>query len=203
MALFGFGKKKDEPLPKTGPVSGVSEVDPEEFFKNMGRKPKTPRGVADITVPEVKGLREEPLPPPKSTIKNFAGEIDTDGLVDKTALEPAKDLGNIKFIDTGKINTDVIPKEEKIYREPKELSAEDFFKDLDRKRPPKIDIDVPEVKGLREQPAPKYVTDIGDAFADTAAAEALKDKTTEPFDFVSGDINTVDVTKLDMSVLRD
>ncbi|MBQ5329858.1 MAG: hypothetical protein J6F31_01265 [Oscillospiraceae bacterium] len=204
MALFGFGKKKEEPLPKVSPVSSVSNVDPDEFFKNMGRKPKTPKGVAEISVPEVAGhLREEPLPRPKSTIKSFAQEINTDGLVDKSALAPAEDRGDIRLIDTTRLNTDVIPKEEKIYREPKELSADDFFKDLDRKRPAKIDIDVPEVTGLREGPAPQYKTEIGDAFADTKAAEALKDKTTAPLGFVTGDINTIDVTKLDMSVLRD
>lgn len=204
MALFNFGKKKDPVPAPSAKVTTFSDVDPDDFFKDMGRKPKAPKGVAEIASPEITGLHDEPLPRPVSTIKNYTAAIDTDSLEDKSLLPPDANSGNIKKIDTETLNTDVIPKEKKILRSaPKPVSADDFFADLDRKRPRSIDIDLPEVTGLREKPVEHHVTDIGDAAVNEAAAAALKDKSHEIPDFVVGDINTIDVTKLDMSSLRD
>ncbi|MBQ4363342.1 MAG: hypothetical protein II782_05015 [Oscillospiraceae bacterium] len=200
MALFG--KKKDIPVTPAPTVSYPS-VDPDDFFKDMGRKPKAPKGLVDITSPEITGLREKPLEAPGSTIKDNDMPIDTDTLTDKTLLPPDPEHAHIRTINTETIDTTVIPKEEKIFREEKPLSADDFFKDLDRKRPRSIDIDLPEVDGvLRAEPIPHHVTDIGDAEVDESAVEALHDKSGDVPDFVVGDINLVDVSHLDMSSLR-
>ncbi len=203
MALFSFGKKK-EAIPSPAPKTTISDVNPDDFFKDMGRKPKAPKGVTEIASPEITGLHDEPLPRPVSTIKNYAEKIDTDQLIDKTELPPDAHHADIRQINTDTLDTENIPKEEKILRStPKPVTADDFFADLDRKRPRSIDIDLPEVTGLREHPEEHHITDIGDVIPDDAAADALADKTTEPFDFVVGDINGIDVTKLDMSSLRD
>lgn len=203
MALFGFGKKKDEPLPKMNGQAPVGSINPDDFFRDMGRKPKKPKGVEEISSPEIVGLHDEPLPRPKIDIKSF-GEIDTTGLADKTEEQPTYKKGNIKQIDTESLDTEHIGKEEKILRSaPKPVTADDFFKDLDRKRPKSIDIDLPEITGLREEPIPHHNTDIGDEVPDETAVDALPDKLHETHDYINGDISTIDVTKLDMSGLRD
>ncbi|MBQ8978683.1 MAG: hypothetical protein IJ080_02850 [Oscillospiraceae bacterium] len=199
MALFGFGKKKD--IPTTFNQTSAPVANADDFFKDMGRKKKAPTSVVDIPVPEVTGLHDAPLPPPGSTIRNIA-EVDPSSLRDKTLDAPDPAHANIRAIKDN-IDTTVIPKEEKILRSPKVITADDFFRDLDRRqRPVKNDIDVPEVTGLRDAPPAHHVTDIGDAFADDNEVTALKDKTHEPDTFVHGDINTVDINTIDLSSLR-
>ena len=109
MALPFFGKKKPAPAP-AAPKKSVPVVDADDFFKDMGRKPKKPTDLQMIDLPEITGLRERPLEPPGSTIKN-AVEVSTDGLADKT-LEVTPGLGNVKGISSDSIDTTVIPKEE-------------------------------------------------------------------------------------------
>ena len=199
MALFGIGKKKD--IPTTFNTTSAPTTNAEDFFKDMGRKRKEPTSVIDIAPPQISGLRESPLPPPGSTIRN-AQEVDADALRDKSMDAPDPHHADIRAIKD-EIDTTVIPKEEKILRSPKVVTADDFFKDLDqRKRPVKNDIDLPEVTGLREAPPEHHVTDIGDAAADDSAVTALPDKTTEVDEFVHGDINNVDIGAIDLSSLR-
>lgn len=205
MALSFFGKKKQETMPTNTTSAPIDNA--EDFFKDMGRKRKQPTGFIDVEPPIISGLHDEPLPPPGSTIKN-AEEVETASLRDKSNDAPDPMHARINAIKE-EINTDVIPKEEKIYREPNfgGISADDFFRDLDRKKPAKaVEIDVPEVTGLREHPVEHTQAQIGGADDDEAAVEAaveaLKDKTTETGDFVHGDINTVDLSAIDLSSLR-
>lgn len=68
---------------------------------------------------------------------------------------------------------------------PKTANADDFFADLDRKSKPKAateqavkaDIDVPDITGLREEPAVFVSSSMNDVEADLIAAENLTDKT--------------------------
>ena len=202
MALPFFGKKKpEEEIPMNFTSAPVDNVD--DFFKDMGRKPKMPDGVVDIEPPLITGLHDEPLPPPGSTIVN-AEEVTTEELRDKSGDGPDPLHARITTIKE-EINTDVIPKEKKIYRSPNigGVNADDFFRDLDRKKPPKpVEIDVPEVTGLREGPANAPNIDIAGAEPDEAAVDALKDKTKEVGNFVHGDISVVDLSAIDTSSLR-
>ena len=197
MALFG----KKNSIPNT-PLNQTSApiTDAEDFFKDMGRKKKPVKDTFDIDLPIITGLHDEPLPAPGSTIKN-ADSVDTDGLRDKSGDGPDPLHARIREFKE-EIDTTVIPKEEKIYRSEKVITADDFFRDLDRKRAPKIDIDVPEITGLREAPEAHHISDIGDADPDEDAVEALADKTHEVGNFVHGDISVVDIGSIDLSSLR-
>ena len=58
--------QSDTPAPSPAPVSSPSKiVDADDFFKDMGRKPKLPKDLASIETPEVTGLREGPAPVPE------------------------------------------------------------------------------------------------------------------------------------------
>ncbi len=202
MALSFFGKKKpQEEMPTNFTSAPIDNA--EDFFKDMGKKPKKPTGFIDVEPPIITGLHDDPLPPPGSTIKN-AEDVNTDSLRDKSGDGPDPLHARITTIKE-EINTDVIPKEEKIYRSPNigGVNADDFFRDLDKKKPPKaVEIDVPEVTGLREGPEVHTSAHIAAEIPDEDAVEALKDKTKETGDFVHGDINTVDLSAIDLSSLR-
>ncbi len=70
--------------------------DPDDFFKDIGKKKKLPKEVASIETPEVTGLREKPADAVVSTLADFSAEIPTDGLIDKAALD---DGGYHGFMD--------------------------------------------------------------------------------------------------------
>lgn len=71
-------------------TSSNNFVDPDDFFKDMGRKPKTPKVETKVEIesPDIVGLREAPLPVPPSTLTELdTADIVTDGLIDKRALD--------------------------------------------------------------------------------------------------------------------
>lgn len=179
--LFFKNKNKDEAAASVKAAAPISRplVDADDFFKDLERKPKKKAPEFNIDVPEVTGLREAPLEPPGSTIKN-AAQVSTEGLIDKTKLDDNQIRGDIRTVVTADMDLDASfekIKEEKISSKAvvKELdptNPEDFFKDLDRKKPKpvKVDIDVPEVTGLREapdEPPGSTITDIGEINADS------------------------------------
>ncbi len=200
MALPFFGKKKPAPAP-AAPKKSVPVVDADDFFKDMGRKPKKPTDLQMIDLPEITGLRERPLEPPGSTIKN-AVEVSTDGLADKT-LEVTPGLGNVKGISSDTIDTTVIPKEERIDTG-RARTADDFFRNMGRKAAVTESLEVPEVTGLRERPEEHADTLGGVALTATVEEEVdeLPDKNIRRTDIVYGDIGGVDVSAIDLSSLR-
>lgn len=227
MFFFNKNKKAENTAPvqpsQPSPVKSAPRpiVDADDFFKDMGRKPKPKTVSFEIETPEVTGLREAPLPPPGSTINNLAtDEHMTDGLADKT-LEITENLGNIKIIDSTYDNIDAVlpdknfvtPDEDEIYaqeigRKPKiknsdPMSADSFFADIDRRRNrrPSADIDVPEVTGLREEPEAAPQSLLAEAVADEAAAEQLADKTLYDDSFIHGDISGIDLSNIDTDSL--
>lgn len=79
----------------------------------------------------------------------------------------------------------------------KPASADDFFADLDRKpkakpvteQEVKLDVDVPDVTGLREEPAVIAPSSMNDVQADLVAAENLTDKTLSSIDAYHGNMS--------------
>lgn len=162
MLFFGNNKSQSSPKPDPVPAAKISHpADADDFFKDMGRKPKKREVNVNIESPEIVGLREEPLPPPGSTIKNIAS-VSTDELIDKTNYDDGFIHGNIRVVNTASLDVD-----EALSRDKEKKSADlsekvinsqnpdDFFKDIDRRRNRvRADIAVPEVTGLREAPLP-------------------------------------------------
>lgn len=88
------------------PVQAEPEkmVDPDDFFKNMGRRAKRNPDDPIEQLPEITGLREAPEAAPVSSIGGIDSDsITTAGLRDKT-LDVYDDLGNISVIDESKID---------------------------------------------------------------------------------------------------
>ncbi|WP_432649433.1 hypothetical protein [Huintestinicola sp.] len=206
MLFFGT-KKNDTASVSPSPAPGLNQpVSADDFFKDMGRKPKKRETDVNIDCPEIVGLREEPLPPPGSSIKNIA-EMSTDGLADKSGFDDSFIHGNIVTVNTDVIDVDDALAREKAekarLKEEKLLASQnpdDFFKDIDKRRNRvKSDIAVPEVTGLREAPLPppdSAIRNIADVSTD-----GLIDKTgivTEGL----GNISEIDIGAIDTSVLR-
>ncbi len=214
--FFGRFKKPEKqeqakPAAPVKPAAPSAIVDPDEFFKNMGRKREIPKEVAKIDTPEVTGLREKPLEAPGSTIKNL-GEINTDNLIDKTLVEDDFVKGDINVINEELIDLDNFvlkedpnkPKAPVRVEAPKPIDPEDFFKNMGRRREtPKevVNIAVPEVTGLREKPAEAPVSTLG-SINDEINTDGLADKNLLPDVFTHGDIRTIDESKIDISSLR-
>ena len=199
--IFGKNKSNDpEPLvfnSKTAsePMQMKNAVDPDDFFKDMGRKPKQQKPAEvkeEIESPEIVGLREVPEEAAPSTLADIdIGAVDTDILPDKTLLDDGLYHGTLADIE-GTVDTaslpDYVPRgledEINVSREPVQksgvLDADDFFKDMGRKKKPaevKAEIESPEIVGLREEPeeaAPSTLDDIGISEINT---DGLPDKT--------------------------
>ena len=147
------------PAPSPAPVSSPAKiVDADDFFKDMGRKPKLPKDLASIETPEVMGLREGPAPVPECTLADYTNEINTDGLIDKAALDDGQYHG---YMEDRPTDEEVARKEASAARkaaanQPAFNDPDDFFKDMGRKKTPKelAQIETPDVVGLREGPAP-------------------------------------------------
>ncbi|MBQ8177470.1 MAG: hypothetical protein IJ035_10605 [Oscillospiraceae bacterium] len=147
------------PAPSPAPVSSPAKfVDADDFFKDMGRKPKLPKDLASIETPEVTGLREEPAPVPECTLADYTNEINTDGLIDKAALDDGQYHG---YMEDRPTDEEVAAKEAAAARkaaanQPAFADPDDFFKGMGRKKAPKelAQIETPDVVGLREGPAP-------------------------------------------------
>lgn len=107
--MFFFGKNQKEEAP-SAPVSAPKPaaepkkiVDADDFFKDMGRKPK-PAEVkepeASVDVPVVTGLREAPEAVLPSNMNDLdTGTLATDGLRDKSAEDDGAYHGNMNDID--------------------------------------------------------------------------------------------------------
>lgn len=200
--IFGKNKSKDpEPLvfnskPASEPTQMKNtNIDPDDFFKDMGRKTKQPKPAEikeDIESPEIVGLREAPEEAAPSTLAGIdVGAVDTDILPDKTLLDDGLYHGTLADIE-GTVDTDSLPDyvprglndEPSVSREPEHksgaLDADDFFKDMGRKKKSaevKAEIESPEIVGLREAPeevAPSTLDDIGISEINT---DVLPDKT--------------------------
>ncbi len=181
---MAFWNKPQAPAPTAAPSAPKSApaafVDADDFFKDMGRKPKLPKDLASIETPEVTGLREGPAPVPECTLSDYANEIDTDGLIDKAALDDGQYHG---YMEDRPTDEEVAAKEEAAARKaeankPAFNDPDDFFKGMGRKKTPKelAQIETPEVTGLREGPAPVAECTLAD-FTAEINTDGLIDKT--------------------------
>ncbi len=172
------------PAPSPAPVSSPAKfVDADDFFKDMGRKPKVveEKEVKSIETPEVTGLREGPAPVPECTLANYENEINTDGLIDKAALDDGQYHG---FMEDRPSDEEVAAKEADAARkaaaaaQPAFNDPDDFFKDMGKKaKQPKelAQIETPDVVGLREGPAPVAECTLAD-FTAEINTDGLVDK---------------------------
>lgn len=215
--MFFFQKKKDEPAPKNDPKPATAQprpvVNADDFFKDMGRKKETPKEVKPIDIPEVTGLREFAPAAPESTINVIdTAAVSTDILADKTLVEMGDGYGDISSVEAVDDIDTMIEREksEKAARTAaiaaaeaaKPLSADDFFKDMGKRAKRRDDepIDHVEIIGLRDAPPVPAVNTIS-SFADEIPTDGLRDKTND-IPQISGDINEIDISSLDMSSLR-
>ena len=227
MFLFNKSKKTNEPTientttAKPASAAFRQPVDADDFFKDMGRKPKPKKIEFDIDVPEVTGLREAPLPAPGSTINNINTDSEAaEQLEDKTIYAHPEELGNINTLDTSSFNAEDIlpdktlepsrfvpfevPVEETKPTDP--LDPDSFFKDIDRRRALKrikTSVEVPEITGLRDAPAESPESHINDLDTSALNTDGLADKTTSNDDFIHGNISALSSESIDTGVLRD
>lgn len=202
--IFGKNKSKVSEPPAFKPEPGQTaetppmkngNVDPDDFFKDMGKKPKRQKAAEvreEIESPEIVGLREAPEEIAPSTLADIdIDAVDTDILPDKTLLDDGLYHGTLADIE-GTVDTDSLPDyvprglpdEDSAAAASEQknasLDADDFFKDMGRKKKAaevKAEIESPEIVGLREAPeeaAPSTLDDIGISVINT---DDLPDKT--------------------------
>ncbi len=111
LPFFGKNKEKSAPAaPAASPAAArpAAPVNPDDFFKDLDRKPSrkaAPAVKAEIDVPEVTGLREAPPPAPECTIDTLStSTLSTDGLRDKAAEYDGLYHGNMGDIDESTID---------------------------------------------------------------------------------------------------
>lgn len=90
---MAFWNNKPQEIPQPAPTapkpsSPAAFVDPDDFFKDMGRRPKAPKDETTVASPEITGLREAPPPDPEIILAGLnTDSVETTGLIDKTALD--------------------------------------------------------------------------------------------------------------------
>lgn len=222
--MFFFNKNKDNEIPVSKPSAPASSpiskpIDPDDFFKDMGRKPKPKKFDMSIAVPEITGLRDEPLPPPGSRINNIdTPEEEAQRLRDKNLMPDVFTRGDIRTADLSNVDTETMlidrtdPEAVAAYERAKDampsnpVSADDFFRDIDRRRKNRkvdISIDLPEVTGLRERPEEAPVSNINNLDTELLSTDRLRDKSADPRIEGYADINVVDLSRIDLSGLRE
>lgn len=201
--FFGRNKSNDTPVTAPAPKPAAAPANPvnaDDFFKGMGRKPKSPRA---IDTPEVTGLREAPAPAPVSTLPDLGVKtIETDGLADKTLMQDDTNYGDIDEISgvediDAALAAAAAPKVKEPEPEPeppKMLSPDDFFKDMGRKPKKKeveVNIESPDIVGLREAPEPVPECTLSDIDIDSVDIGVLPDMTIPKPGVKYGDIKEI------------
>lgn len=177
-----FGKNKTSEPPVTNAVNSapVKNINPDDFFQDMGRKPKQSKPAevkAEIESPEITGLREAPEEIPPSTLAAIGTEnVSADTLIDKAALDDGAYHGNMDNIDENAVDVGTLdvktertvpaesPASAAVTRSGA-VDADDFFKDMGKKAKKKeenVNIEAPDVVGLRETPAPVLPSTLDD-----------------------------------------
>lgn len=192
MFLFNKNKTKDEPK-STAPISPASAPKPasaEDFFADLDRKAAKPKSAeqtvkADIEVPDVVGLREEPLPEVASSMNDVeADEIAADNLTDKTVGDDGNYHGNMNDAYTASEE----PKEEKTFDPSSAVTADDFFSNMGRKSSPKP---AAETVVLREEPLPEVGSSMNGLDVSALATDGLRDKSYEADELYHGNMNDI------------
>ncbi|MDE5859678.1 MAG: hypothetical protein K2H23_04760, partial [Oscillospiraceae bacterium] len=139
-------------------------------------------------------LREAPEEAPTSTLADIGSEIiAADSLIDKAARDDGAYHGNMDNIDENAIDVstlDISAKKSETEKSPAEpvlkqsgvLDADDFFKDMGKKSKKKeenVNIESPDIVGLREAPEPVLPSTLDDLGIDVDEidTDSLPDKT--------------------------
>lgn len=223
--MFFFGKNQKEESP-SAPVSAskpASEpkkiVDADDFFKDMGRKPKAAEvkePEASVDIPIVTGLREAPEPVLPSNMNDLnTDELSIGGLRDKSAEDDGAYHGNMNDVDEASLDMSSLDrkKTDEVAAEPEPspaaepasfLDPDDFFKDMDRKAKPaevKETVDIPVITGLREAPEVVLPSNMNDLDTGALTTDGLRDKSAEDDGAYHGNMNDIDKI-VDTSSLR-
>ena len=225
MFFFGKNQKEEKPsAPVLAPKPAAEPkkvVDADDFFKDMGRKPKeTPAEAKEpeisVDVPVVTGLREAPEPVLPSNMNDLnTDELSIGGLRDKSAEDDGAYHGNMNDVDEDSLDMSLLDRkksdETPAAAEPSPapetasfLDPDDFFKDMGRKTKPeeiKETVDIPVITGLREAPEPVLPSNMNDLNTDTLATDGLRDKSAEDDGAYHGNMNDIDKV-IDTSSLR-
>ncbi len=193
MFLFNKNKTKDEPKSAAPvsptPASTAKPASAEDFFADLDRKAK-PKPVeqpvkTDVDVPDVVGLREEPLPEVESSMNDVeANELAAENLTDKTI----GDDGNYHGDMNDAYAAPEASKEEKVFDPSNAVTAEDFFSNMGRKSTPKPLAD-PVV--LREEPLPEVGSSMNGLDVSALATDGLRDKSYENDELYHGSMNDI------------
>ncbi len=193
MFLFNKNKTKDEPKPAApvspAPTTTAKPANADDFFADLDKKAK-PKPVeqpvkTDIDVPDVVGLREEPLPEVQSSMN----DVETDGiaaenLTDKTLGDDGNYHGNMNDAYTAP----EAPKEEKVFDPSGAVTADDFFSNMGRKSAPKT---AAEPVVLRDEPLPEVGSSMNGLDVSTLATDGLRDKSYENDELYHGNMNDI------------
>lgn len=193
MFLFNKNKTKDEPKSAApvspAPASTAKPASAEDFFADLDRKAK-PKPVeqpvkTDVDVPDVVGLREEPLPEVESSMNDVeADELAAENLTDKTIGDDGNYHGNMNYAYTAP----EAPKEEKVFDPSSAVTAEDFFSNMGRKSTPKT---AAEPVVLREEPLPEVRSSMNGLDVSALATDGLRDKSYENDELYHGSMNDI------------
>lgn len=193
MFLFNKSKTKDEPKSAApvspAPVQPVKPASAEDFFADLDRKAK-PNPVeqpvkTDVDVPDVVGLREEPLPEAESSMNDVeADELAAENLTDKTLGDDGNYHGNM---NDAYIAPEA-PKEEKAFDPSNAVTADDFFSNMGRKSAPKP---AAEPVVLREEPLPEVGSSMNGLDVSALATDGLRDKSYENDELYHGSMNDI------------
>ncbi len=193
MFLFNKNKTKDEPKSAApvspAPASTAKPASAENFFADLDRKAKPKPAEqpvkTDVDVPDVVGLREEPLPEIKSSMNDVeADEIAAENLTDKTLGDDGNYHGNMNDAYTAP----EAPKEEKVFDPSSAVTADDFFSNMGRKSAP---TPAAEPVVLREEPLPEVGSSMNGLDVSTLATDGLRDKSYENDELYHGNMNDI------------
>lgn len=193
MFLFNKNKTKDEPK-AAAPISPAPSVSKptsaEDFFADLDRKAAKPKPAeqpikADVDVPDVVGLREEPLPEVASSMNDVeTDELAAENLIDKTIGDDGNYHGSMNDAYTAPEE----PKEEKVFDPSSAVTADDFFSNMGRKSAPKP---AAEPVVLREEPLPEVASSMNGLDISTLTTDGLRDKSYENDELYHGSMNDI------------
>ena len=195
MFLFNKNKIKDEPRsaapvsPAPVPAPAAKPASADDFFADLDKKSK-PKPVeqpvkTDIDVPDVVGLREEPLPEEGSSMNDVVTDsFAAENLTDKTLNDDGNYHGSMNDAYTASEE----PKEEKAFDPSSAVTADDFFSNMGRKSAPKP---AAEPMVLREEPLPEVGSSMNGLDISTLTTDGLRDKSYENDDLYHGNMNDI------------
>ncbi len=188
--MFFFNKNKD----KEESVQTVSTPTPkpasaDDFFADLDRKPKAKPDAKqevklDVDVPDITGLREEPVIVAPSSMNNVEADfVAAENLTDKTLGSDDAYHGNMNDA----YFTEEKPAEQE-FDPNKAVTADDFFSNMGKKA---ISKPTAEPVILREEPLPEVGSSMNGLDITELTTDTLRDKSYEADEFYHGNMNDI------------